>query len=305
MMSLFCIIIFAVANFSIQHLPAVEHSAYASSNMARADRVFEVENESAIPIKRNIKSLGPQISAKDAIVVDAATGAVLYSKNENSPHTMASITKLMTTLVFLDKNPNLDDLVEMVEEDDREGGEDFIRPGESAKLYDYLVASLLGSSNNATIVLSRSVGVRQEEFVNLMNQKAKEIGMENTKFVEPSGLLPENISTARDLVKLLNEVSKNSVITEITGMSSDAITVYPLSIKRYINTTNHLIGSMVFVKFGKTGFLEESLYNLAAEVYYKSGRPMYVVVLGSQTNEDRVQDAKNLAVWAGEAYEWK
>ncbi len=305
MHSLLFIIFFSALSFSIASLPATTVGPYVSSFSVRSDRLFENKSSNAAPVKTNVKSLGPRISAQKAIVVDVESGAVLFSKNEDSPHAMASIAKLMSALVFLESNPDLEYVVDMSEEDEREGGEGFIRSGESAKLKDYLSASLIGSANNATIVLSRSSDVTQSEFIDLMNKKAIQIGMRNTKFVDPSGLLSENKSTAYDIVKLLEEVSKNSIIIDIIGSPGRFITVYPSKTRRYVSTTNHLMGSIIFVNFGKTGYLDESLYNLAASVKFKEGAELYIVVLGSSTNEDRVQDAKNLAVWATETYSWE
>ncbi len=302
MISAIVVAAFAAAKILFPSFDVSEES-YFSNNSVRSDTVFYSSFSS--PRKIDISSIGPQLSAPSAIVVDKQSGAVLFSKDEFAEHSMASIVKLMTALVFLESEPNLEDRVVMLEEDDREGGEDFLRPEESAELFDVLVASLLGSANNATIVLSRNAGgMSQEEFVERMNEKAREIGMEDTVFVEPSGLSVENKSTARDIVKLLNEVSKNEIITEITGKHRDSIIVYPSGERRYVSTTNHLMGSIVFVEFGKTGYLDESLYNLATAVTIKNKYMLYIVTLGSETNKARVQDAKNLAVWAERTYEW-
>jgi len=304
-MSTIFTLLFAIISLNISSLPLVEYDSYLSNDFVRADRLISSEAESKAPIKKDIKSLGPQLSAQKAIVVDKKSGAVLFAKEEKEKHSMASITKLITVLVFLETEPNLDQRFEMIKEDDREGAEKLIQPGESAKLHDYLISSLLGSANNATIALTRSTGISTEEFVKKMNQKAKELKMYDTFFVEPSGLDPKNKSTALDMVKLLNAVESNDIIHEITGMYSSNIVVYPSGIRRNVLTTNHLMGSIVFVEFGKTGYLDESLYNLATTVSTSNGNELYIVILGSQTNEERVQDAKNLSIWAQRVYSWE
>jgi len=304
MSSIFTILLI-ITSLSVSSLPILEYESYLSSDKLRSDKVISSEAKIKAPIKKDIKSLGPQLSAQKAIVVDKKSGIVLFAKEDKEKHSMASITKLITALVFLEIEPNLDQRFEMIEEDDREGAEKFIQPGESAKLRDYLISSLLGSANNATITLTRSTGISTEEFVKRMNQKAKELKMYDTFFVEPSGLDPKNKSTARDMVKLLNAVESNDIIHEIAGMYSSSIVVYPSGIRRNIVTTNHLMGSIVFVEFGKTGYLDESLFNLATIVSTSNGNELYIVILGSQTNEERVQDAKNLAVWAERVYSWE
>jgi serine-type D-Ala-D-Ala endopeptidase (penicillin-binding protein 7) len=288
----------------IASLPIVEHELYLSNSGIRADRVLTQASAAKAPEKINAQSLGPRISATSAIVVDANSGAVLYEKHANQSWPMASIVKLVSALVFLEADPVLDQRIEMLEEDDRAGGDDFIRPGEAATLADYLEASLLASANNATIVLARSTGLTEAAFVERMNQKVQSLGMHDTRFTEPSGLSPKNVSTAQDTAKLLGEVSKHELITEITGTHQGFIRVYPAAINRRALTTNHLMGSIVFVEFGKTGYLDESLYNLAAAVSTREGNTLYIVTLGSESNEDRVQDAKNLTIWSEQTYQW-
>jgi D-alanyl-D-alanine carboxypeptidase len=282
----------------------VENAPYLSNDSVRADRVVQATENTIPPTKLDVNSLGPRISAESAIVVDAKSGAVLYGKKDTAVWPMASIVKLMTALVFLETEPVLDARVEMNDEDERKGGEDYIRPGETATLRDVLTASLLGSANNATILLSRSAGMTTEEFVNRMNEKASELGMKSTKFVEPSGLSPENVSTAHDIVRLLSATGASELIADITGIHQDTIRVFPSGLSRRVITTNHLLGTIVFVEYGKTGYLDESLYSLAASVSTRQGNELYIVLLGSESDADRVQDAKNLTVWSQKVYQW-
>ena len=298
-------VLLAIISIMIPSFPSGVSAPYLSNAGVRADRALAVAGEPKPPAKQDVASLGPRLSAQSAIVVDAASGAVLFQKNSREPRPMASITKLAAALVVLDEAPNLETLFTMEASDDREGGEEFIRPGESAKLRDFLVASLLGSANNATISLSRSVEPDLGAFVARMNQKAGSLGMAETTFTEPSGLAPENTSTAWDIAKLLAAAGESEVIKESIGTNRATITVHPTGVLRTVLTTNHLMGSIVLVAYGKTGHLEESGYNLAAAVQTKKGRPLYIVTLGSETNEDRIQDAKNLAVWAENTYAWE
>ncbi|MBI2637208.1 MAG: D-alanyl-D-alanine carboxypeptidase [Parcubacteria group bacterium] len=301
----FLSVVAAIASLLWSAFPIAERGAYVSGGGVRADRLLSIADAPPPPVKVDIASLGPRMSAKSAIVVDASSGAVLFEKNAGERRPIASIAKLAAALVFLDDKPNLEALFAMEASDDRAGAEEFIRPGESAKLRDFLVASLLGSANNATITLARATNSDLGAFVERMNQKARDIGMRDTVFTEPSGLAPENVSTARDVVKLLAEAGTHEAITGIIGTHRATITVHPKGVRKIVLTTNHLMGSIVPVAYGKTGHLDESGYNLAAAVETRGGRMIYVVTLGSETNEDRVQDAKNLAVWAGNTYAWE
>ncbi len=298
-------VLLAIMSIMVPSFPFGVSAPYLSNTGVRADRVLAVPGTPKPPAKRDVASLGPRLSAQSAIVVDAASGAVLFQKNPRERRPMASIAKLATALVVMDEAPNLEALFTMEESDDREGGEEFIRPGESAKLRDFLVASLLGSANNATISLSRSVEPDARAFVARMNRKAGSLGMVETLFTEPSGLAPENTSTAWDIAKLIAAAGESEVIKESIGTHRADITVHPTGALRTVRTTNHLMGGIVLVEYGKTGHLEASGYNLAAAVQTKEGRSLYIVTLGSETNEDRIQDAKNLAVWAENTYAWE
>lgn len=285
-------------------LPVITEPVYLSSSQPRAERVLQ-EKSSPPPRKTDVLSLGPRISAKSALVVDAASGAVLFENNAFVARPLASLTKLMTALVFLESNPNLASIITMTEADDREGGSTFIRPGESATLADYLATSLIGSANNATMVLARSNVATTTEFIVKMNSRARELGMVKTSFIEPTGLSPANVGTARDLVKLLDAVYKNEKIRNLTVYSKTTIAVGPKGEVREIKNTDQLLGSIAQITLGKTGYLEEALYNLAAAVKLKNNKEVYIIVLGSNSSEERFQDAKNLAVWTQGTYEWK
>lgn len=261
--------------------------------------------ERAAPEKTDVQSLGVALSAESALVVDAASGAVLFEKDGSTRRPVASLSKLLAALVFLESQPDLTQGVTMRAADDREGGEDYIRPGEGATLESYLTASLIGSANNATMVLSRSAGGTTEEFVEKMNGKARSLGMRDTFVVEPTGLDVKNTSTARDLVLLLSAAAGNQKIRQLTSTWRRSITIYPAGILRPVISTDHLLGSIVPVLLGKTGYLDEALYNLAALVSVRGGHEVYIVVLAAPTDADRVQDAKNLAVWAGNTFTWK
>ena len=289
---------------SVSSFPVVDAVPYLSASDVRSEHIVAAR-DAAAPNKQDVASLGPRLSAESALVVDASSGAVLFHKKAHEERSLASITKLMTALVFLEQEPDLATRVTMEENDDREGGNQHIRPGESATLRSYLRASLVGSANNATVVLSRSTDFSFEEFIARMNEKAWELGMRNTVFIEPTGLAPENRSTARDLARLLEAVMQNDTVREMTSTHRTTIVVYPSGVIRQVDSTNHLIGSIVSVAAGKTGYLDESLYNVASAVTLSNNKQIYVIVLGAQSNDERVQDAKNLAVWAEATYDWK
>lgn len=300
---IFSFLLFTLAA-GLPFLPIAAEPVYLSSGQPRAERALK-DKTSPPPVKTDVLSLGPRLSAKSAVVVDAASGAVLFENNSSAPRPLASLTKLMTALVFLESNPDLTKNVTMTEADDREGGSTFIRSGESATLADYLAASLIGSANNATMVLARSNIATTTEFIVKMNAKARELGMDKTSFTDPTGLDPANAGTARDLAKLLDAVSKNERIRSLTTSNKATITVGPKGEEREVKNTDQLLNSIIQVTLGKTGYLDEALFNMAATSRLKSGQEVYLIVLGANSSDERFQDAKNLAVWTQSTYEWK
>ncbi len=194
---------------------------------------------------QQINSLKSEITAKSAIVIDAKNKKVLYEKNIHQPLPIASLTKLVTALVFLDIysspskssktfSPKLDweKPITIIPQDQVEGARLFVKSGEKIKVKDLFYSMLVGSANNATKALVRSTGLSQEEFVKRMNQKTKKIlknyllrsktcfnkmPRSRTFFVEPTGLNPKNISTACEITLITERILKNEKIREATS----------------------------------------------------------------------------------------
>ncbi|MDP1709446.1 MAG: serine hydrolase [Candidatus Komeilibacteria bacterium] len=302
MSSLFLSLLLVVGGWGLPDLRLSSPSVYLSADSIKSQRLFV--GSAAVPKKIDVLSLGPRLAAASAVVVDASSGAILFEKNAAAVRPLASLTKLMTALVFLESNPKLSQVATMAKDDDREGGRTFIRPLESATLENYLTASLIASANNATMVLARSTGDTAEEFIGKMNTKARQLGMSDTIFLDPTGLSEGNISTGRDLAKLLRAAAGNPIIRRLTTTSLTTIKLADGTTRPIANTDN-LLSSMVDITLGKTGYLDEALYNLAVTAKLKNSQEVYVVVLGAVASEERFQDAKNLIVWTQGAYAWK
>ncbi len=306
MLPLFLTLLLAAVNLGALRQPAdwpvLEQPLYMSSDRPLAVRLFKATPSA--PAKKDILSLGPRLAAQSALVVDADSGAILFDKNSKAVRPLASLSKLMAALVFLESKPDLNQVVVMTSEDDREGGRTYIKPAESATLANYLKASLLGSANNATIVLSRSAGTGSEEFVKTMNQKSKDLGMNDTFFSEPTGLSSGNVGSSRDIARLLQAVSADITLRRLSATRLGVINLADGPARSILNT-DYLLGSIVNIVLGKTGYLDEALYNFAGIAKLKNNREVYVVVLGAQSSEERFQDTKNLIVWTQGTYEWQ
>lgn len=251
--------------------------------------------------------LDVKITAQSAIAVDAQSGAILYKKNTQEIRSIASITKLMTALVFLDHNPGWQNEFYTIASDRRNGGIIHLNTGEIISIKNLFYTALTASDNDAAMALARSTGLNEDEFIEKMNTKAQELNLKNTIFFDPTGLNFNNKSTAEDIVKLVNFALQKEEIKTATGLKSYEFEVRSKEKKRTVKlrNTDWLIGSYLNVVGGKTGHLEEAGYCLGVKIKGdQEGQEIIVVVLGSETNFDRFQDVKAISDWVYANYQW-
>src|SRR3989338_235384 len=148
----------------------------------------EINLSSLAPIKKDPFSLGMVVSAKSAVIIDSASQAVLFEKEARSIRSIGSLTKLMSALVFLETHPNLSSPATFLLEDRETGGREIVAAQDVLTIHDFLLASLVSSDNSATRSLMRLSGMSSADFVAKMNILAKEWGMAQTFFVDPTGL---------------------------------------------------------------------------------------------------------------------
>lgn len=247
-----------------------------------------------------------RITAKSAMAVDAVSGKILYQKNPEAVLPIASITKLMTALVFLDHNPGWQNEITMLPSDHRNGGVNYLKDGDSLTLENLFKTALIVSDNDAAVALARSTGLSAEDFVAEMNAKAATLGLHNAHFADPTGLLDANQATVSDLIILLNAALKNQEIIEATSTSHYEFNTLNDGGKRQVrlNNTNSLLNSYLNILGGKTGSLEAG-DNLAVKIKGDKNQQIIAVVLGSQSNNDRFQDVKAIADWVFNNYKWQ
>jgi D-alanyl-D-alanine carboxypeptidase len=261
------------------------------------------------PTKRRPESLGVKTTGKSAFIADVTTGAVLFAKDPHRVASIASLTKLMTAIVFLDQKPDLDKTVTLVDGDFDGEGKAVFPSGETFTQRDLLKAMLVGSVNAAANALARS-SVGKEKFVELMNQKAKELNLKSPVFADPSGVNPRNRANAADVAALLSLASGNKDIREISEMPS--VTVHGIVNNRAyrIDSTNLLLGTYLnkkpfHVVAAKTGSLPEAGYCMAMVTANAQGHEIVAVELGSDNHFSRYQDIKAMTTWAFDAYSWE
>lgn len=236
---------------------------------------------------------GPKgvVYARSAIVVDPATDSVLYQKNADTEAPIASLTKLMTAMVFLEQNPDLRRVVEVTRAELKGGGHTRLRNHQTLALGDLLHMSLMSSDNVATRVLARESGLAPDAFVARMNAKAKELGLQHTHYVEVTGLDEHNVSTATDLARMVRVAADNAVVRDITT-TQEYVFVSGRRTLHLVNT-NRLLRGRYEVNCGKTGFISESGYCLATWIRAR-GHDLIAVVLGAPTNATRFADVMRL-----------
>ena len=242
-------------------------------------------------------SLVPDLRAAAAIAFNPETGEVVWQENGTEKRSIASITKVMTALVFLEDNPNLTKTVAVERSDVYAASVTFLRAAERVSLNDLLHLALIPSDNGAARVLARVSHGGTASFVERMNEKAIELGLENTSFADPSGLNPNNVSTAYDLSRLISYASADERIASIMRMQHYTLTTNRRTIR--INNTNKLLsGSDVDVMAGKTGFIRKAGYCLATLLRLpQSQQTVAVVVLGAQSNTGRFWETRHLFNW--------
>ncbi len=247
-----------------------------------------------------------QFTANSIIIKDQKTGAVLYHKNEYQSRPIASITKLMSALVLLEKNLNWSATTTVI-------GADLLGThmyaGDVYTLEDLWLAALVGSSNKAILSLANALDWPVEAFVERMNQKALELGMTETYFTDPTGLDDTNISSASDVAILLNEALSWEEISRVLLIPEHNLYAKERGKNHHIWNTDWLLLGWIphnFVDFrgGKTGYIPAAGYNFTMQVGNEAGNIINVVVLGVNSHEGRFTEARDMANWVFANYVW-
>jgi D-alanyl-D-alanine endopeptidase (penicillin-binding protein 7) len=236
-------------------------------------------------------ALAPDVKAQSVIVLDPSTGAVVFEQNAQEQRSIASITKVMTATVVMDGNPDLQESVTVMAQDVRNANHTYLRTNDKLTVDALLHLMLIASDNAAARVLARVSGA---DFVQRMNEKAQTLGLSNTRYADPSGLLSENISTAYDMARLITITSGDNYLTSIMQIASYTVKTAKRAIS--IRTTDHLLMHERVVA-AKTGFINASGYCVATVMQTPSGYPLTVVVLGAKSNAERFIEAQNLLKW--------
>lgn len=303
---------FIVASLLLRLLPVdaqdLQSATPTYSPLTLPVQVSQIDARAVAPVKKDPRRLGVVTSAVSALVIDRASGVILFEKNRAAPRSIGSITKLMTAYVFLESQPDVTATATLLPEDVRLGGVQHLAIGETYVVRDLVYASLISSDNSATAALMRLSGMAPGDFVAKMNETAALIGMEQTHFVDPTGLSAKNVSVVMDIARLVDHISKHEIIRDATTHAS--FTIQSLSGNAYsFSNTNDLLTSFMNVDpykivTAKTGYLPEAGYCLGAMFSREGKNDVIAVVLGSDSDLGRFHDVKAMAAWAYDAWEW-
>jgi D-alanyl-D-alanine endopeptidase (penicillin-binding protein 7) len=247
----------------------------------------------------------PDVRAEAAIIYNPENGKVLWESNSTTRRSIASITKVMTAVVFLENDPDLNREVVVERPDVRAASTTYLRAGYKLTTGDLLHLLLIGSDNAAARVLARVSPQGSVGFITRMNSKAQELGLGSTSYADPSGLLADNTSSAYDLARLITYVSGDDRIASI--MRTPYYTVNIGRQQIMIHSTNQLVmKGDVDVEAGKTGFISKAGYCLATLLRLPQGGPeVAVVVLGAKSNPGRFWETRHLFNWIStKATDW-
>ena len=256
--------------------------------------------------KRSRKAVIPY---RSILLLEANTGRALKAKNERLPTKPASIVKMMTALIAMEQiNRNiihLDEIITTSRSASRIGGQQvYLKQGEKFSLRDLMKSIIISSANDSSYAVAEHIAGDAEAFVELMNQRAKELGMTNTHFVNVNGLppgrnKPTNRMSARDAGILARELIKYPLI-----MKWSATKNAPFRNGSFILTnTNTLLGRFRGMDGLKTGYHRKAGFSIVATAKRKNLR-LIAVVMGSSHSRRRFKEAKRLLAWGFTQYRW-
>ena len=242
-------------------------------------------------------STGLDLQSNVVLVLDNATGQAVVSKNANDVQPIASITKLMTALVVVDGQLPMSGRIAISEEDvDTErGSRSRLKVGAELTRDDLLHLALMASENRAAHALGRSHPGGLAAFVQAMNDKARELGMERTRFVDPTGLSSANVSTASDLARLVHAANAIQLIRQYSTDPAYEVNAHGRDV-RFHNTNRLVAASGWDIGLSKTGFINEAGRCLVMHARI-DGRSLTFVLLDSWGKLSRIGDANRIRKW--------
>jgi D-alanyl-D-alanine endopeptidase (penicillin-binding protein 7) len=240
-----------------------------------------------------------RLASSKALIVNQNTGETLYAKSTGVSTPIASVTKLMTAMVLLDQHLPMDEVVAVGDGDvdTLKGTGSRLRVGTQLSRRDMLQLALMSSENRAASALARTTPQGMAAFVSAMNAKAVELGMTRTRFVDPTGLNSENVSTAEDLVKMVKAAYQYPEIRSITTTPEYDVNVNGYRRPVEFRNTNILVRNGSWdIGLSKTGYINEAGRCLVMQAQI-ADQPLIIVLLDSWGKYTRIGDAQRIRKW--------
>jgi D-alanyl-D-alanine endopeptidase (penicillin-binding protein 7) len=279
-------------------------------SVAQAQTVQKKVKPAAKPQKKPVKKTADQlhearqlaVQSGSALVIGQDGGDPLYQKNANLVVPIASITKVMTAMVVLDSVPNLQAPITVSDEDVDylRGSRSRLQVGSVVTREKALLLALMSSENRAANALARHYPGGMEAFLVAMNNKAQSLGMQNTRFEDPTGLTSNNLSTAYDLAKMVAAAHRYPLIREFSTTSGATVEVSGRELE-YRNTNQLVKNSAWDIGLSKTGYIHEAGKCLVMQARL-ADKPVVIVLLDSAGKLTRVGDANRIKRWMESAF---
>lgn len=294
-------------------------------NLSRRD--FNIYQKQTAPVLVTFKAsyifpwgikqtgLEPKVRAEAAIAIDIDNGQTLLAYNEKDKLPMASLTKIMTATVAIEGIKDFNASVIISREAALvEGSRMNLWIDEKISLKDVLYGLILKSGNDAAVTLEEyynnvvraktSCTSTTPDFVALMNQKATELGLENMKFEDSSGISENNTTSPRDLAILLNYAMRNQTFREVMATPQYTGSALNGSLQHPMTTTNRLLRTRPDVLAGKTGYSEAAGYNMITLFKSSKNHRIVTIVFGTGGNDERFDESNKIIDWVYSAYRW-
>jgi len=275
-------------------------------------RSYGPEDGDGVPVRVDLSEIESEIAVEAYVVMDRSTGQILTVKNENKPWPIASLTKLMTANVVLDYTVSMSQIADVRNSDNVGGARLYVEDGDTFSVEDLFYSTLVASANNAANALSRTAGLSQSSFLDEMNLRAGELGLTQTHFVDPTGIELGNVSTAREMTRLAQDIFARDEVRRFTTTATRYVDVISQGTTKKLTNTNWMLWKPeyddVYVTGGKTGYLIESGWNLVVALRSDVGdtdRELLIVVFGAGSRGESFETANRLADWAWEVYDWQ
>ncbi|HYR05692.1 MAG TPA: D-alanyl-D-alanine endopeptidase [Gallionella sp.] len=240
----------------------------------------------------------PKLHSAIAMIYDQQTQRPLYTKNSDARTPIASITKLMTAMVVLDAQLPLDEeiRIDTADIDTIKGTHSRLRIGMTLTRSELLKLALMASENRAANALARTYPGGYDAAISAMNNRARELDMQNTRFLDPAGLNSNNVSTAHDLVKMVAAARGYPLIHQYTTTASHSVDGWRGREMRFVNTNPLVKNASWDIGVSKTGYISEAGRCLVMEATINQ-RPVIIVLLDSWGKRTRIGDANRIKKW--------